>query len=327
MRFAATRFAAVSLFLLLPLGRPDDARAASGSEAAAFLDIPVGARPAALGGAYSALATDGYAAAFNPAGLGALDAKRLTLTHLDHLEADYEFAGYAHPLASGDHGLGAAVQFYRPGRITGLDAAGLPTGEVSGHYGAYTLAYGAGLGEWVSVGVAGKVVRAAIDGVSATAYAADLGGLYRPSKALSLALVMANIGTKLKFVEQGDDLPRTLRAGAHWRPLDRWSLLLEGLYAHTGLGAARAGAEWRPVELVALRLGYKTDTIDELSPLAGLSTGVGLLVRGHEFAYAWVPHEDMGFTQHFSLSFRFGGPEVAGAGASQLPEAPLLYAE
>lgn len=325
MRVVATRGAAVTLFVLVLLVRPGDARAASGSEGAAFLDIPVGARPAALGGAYSALAMDGYAAVFNPAALGALDAKRLTLTHLDHLEADYEFAGYAHPLASGDHGLGAAVQFYRPGRITGLDAGGLPTGDVSGHYGAYSLAYGAGVGEWVSFGATGKVVRAAIDGVTATAYAADLGVLYRPSKALSLALVMANLGSKLKFMDQGDDLPRTLRAGAHWRPVDRWSLLLEGLYAHTGLGAARAGAEWRPLELVALRLGYKTDTMKELSPLAGLSTGVGILVRGHEFAYAWVPHEDLGFTQHFSLSFRFGGPPApAGADA---PTAPLLYAE
>lgn len=326
MRFVATRGTAVMLFVFVLLGRPGGALAAPGAEGAAFLDIPVGARPAALGGAYSALANDGYAAAFNPAGLGALDAKRLTLTHLDHLESNYEFAGYAHPLASGDHGIGAAVQYYRPGRVTGFDAAGLPTGDVSGHYGAYTLAYGAGLGEWVSVGAAGKVVRAAIDGVTATAYAADLGGLYRPSKALSLALVFANLGSKLKFMEQGDDLPRTLRAGAHYRPLDRWSFLLEGLYAHTGLGAARAGAEWRPLELVALRLGYRTDTIEELSPAAGLSAGVGLLVRGHEFAYAWVPHDDLGFTQHFSLSFRFGGPPSPDA-AAELPSAPLLYAE
>lgn len=322
MRFVATRGAAAVLGILLLQGRP--ARAASGTEGAAFLDIPVGARPAALGGAYSALAADGFAPVFNPAWLGALDAKRLALTHVDHLEASYEFAGYAHPLASGDHGLGAAVQFYRPGRITGLDAAGTPIGDVSGHFGAYSMAYGAGIGEWVSVGISGKVVRAAIDGVSATAYAADLGGLYRPSKALSLALVMANIGNKLKFMEQGDDLPRTLRAGVHYRPLDRWSFVLEGLYAHTGLGAARAGAEWRPIELAALRLGYRSDAIEGLSPLAGLSTGVGILLGGQEFSYAWVPHDDLGFTQQFSLAFRFGAPAV---GAAQLPAAPPLYAE
>lgn len=325
MKVAATRRALVSLFVLTLLCRPGDARAASGTEAAAFLDIPIGARPAALGGAYSAMDGDGYSPVFNPAALGALDAKRLSLTHLDHLEADYEFAGYAHPLASRAHGLGAAVQFYRPGRISGFDAAGTPTGDVSGHYGAYTLGYGMGVGDWVAVGASGKVVRAAIDGVTATAYAADLGALYRPSKALSLALVAANLGNKLKFMDQGDELPRTLRAGANWKPMDRWSFVLEGLYAHTGLGAARAGAEWKPIELVALRLGYKSETVEGLSPLAGLSTGVGVLLKGHEFSYAWVPHGDLGFTQHFSLAFKFGG--AASPSEASLPQAPLLYAE
>ena len=43
----------------------------SGTEGASFLDIPVGAGPAALGGAYTALATDAYAPIYNPAGLGA----------------------------------------------------------------------------------------------------------------------------------------------------------------------------------------------------------------------------------------------------------------
>ena len=36
-------------------------QASSGTESASFLDIPVGARPAAMGSAYSALATDAYA--------------------------------------------------------------------------------------------------------------------------------------------------------------------------------------------------------------------------------------------------------------------------
>ena len=39
--------------------------ASSGSEGAAFLDIPVGAGPAALGASYTALANDAYAATWN----------------------------------------------------------------------------------------------------------------------------------------------------------------------------------------------------------------------------------------------------------------------
>lgn len=322
MKVAAPRRAAVSLLTLTLLAAP--ARAATGEEGASFLDIPVGARPAALGGAYSAEAADGYAPVFNPAGLGALDAKRLALTHLEHLEADYEFAGYAHPLAAGG-GLGAAVQFYRPGKTAGFDAAGSPTGDFSGHYGAYTLAYGLSAGERVSVGAAGKVVRAAIDGVAATAYAADLGALYRPTRRLSLALVAANLGGKLRFLSQRDELPRALRAGAAWRPADRWTLLLEGFYAQTGLAAGRAGVEWRPLEPMALRVGFKNETARALEPLAGLSAGVGLLVGGHEFSYAWEPRGDLGFTQHFSLALRFG--PGGGRAASAAPAAAPVYVQ
>lgn len=304
---AATRQAVIALFFFITAPcRAPGAAAAAGAEGASFLDIPIGARPAALGGAYSALAADGYAPVFNPAGLGTLEAKSLALTHLDYLESSYEFAGYAHPLGA-SRGLGAAVQYYRPGTIAGLDAAGLPTGDVSGRYGAYTLAGGAGVAERLSLGVSGKIIRAEIDGVSATAYAADLGALYRPRRGLAFALVAANLGSKLTFMEQGDDLPRTVRVGAAYRPWDRWNFLLEGLYAATGMAGARAGAEWRPLESVALRLGYKSDVVEALEPLAGLSAGVGLLLRGHEFAYAWVPHGDLGFTQHFSLALKFGG--------------------
>lgn len=292
------------------------ASAAVGSEGAAFLDIPAGARPAALGGAYTALAADGFAPIWNPAGLGALDAKRLAVTHLDHLESNYEFAGYAHPLRA-NHGLGASIQYYRPGAVTGLDAAGNATGDVSGYYGAYSLAYGAGVSERLSFGVAGKVVRAAIDGISAHAYAADVGVLYRPRRSLSLATVVANLGNRLKFMEQADELPRTVRVAGAFHAGERWSFVLEGLYAATGLYGARTGAEWRPLELIALRLGYKSDTVEKLSPLAGLSSGIGVLYQGHEFAYAWVPLGDLGFTQQFSLSLRFGGPETPDAHAWQ----------
>src|SRR5450631_2020075 len=47
--------------------------ASAGTEGASFLDIPVGAGPAALGSAYTALATNAYAPVWNPAGLGMLN--------------------------------------------------------------------------------------------------------------------------------------------------------------------------------------------------------------------------------------------------------------
>ena len=61
-------FAAIAVLGLM--GQPVRSWASSGTEGASFLDIPVGAEPAALGSAYTALATNAYAPVWNPAGLG-----------------------------------------------------------------------------------------------------------------------------------------------------------------------------------------------------------------------------------------------------------------
>src|SRR6185437_423325 len=64
----------------------------AGTEGASFLDIPVGAGPAAMGSAYTALATNGYAPVWNPSGLARLQDNELAGQHLSYLESiHYEF--------------------------------------------------------------------------------------------------------------------------------------------------------------------------------------------------------------------------------------------
>src|SRR5437879_687898 len=88
-----------SLFLFLGSSLiPQHATASSGTQGAIFLDIPVGARPAAMGSAYSALASDAYAPVWNPAGLGFVTTPELAGQHVSYLESlNYEQASYAQP--------------------------------------------------------------------------------------------------------------------------------------------------------------------------------------------------------------------------------------
>src|SRR4051812_17281085 len=87
-----------ALFLSVPLlSLAGPALSFSGTEGASFLDIPVGARPAALGGAYSALAEDAYAPVWNPGGLSLAPANDLTGMHLSYLEdISYEYLSFVH---------------------------------------------------------------------------------------------------------------------------------------------------------------------------------------------------------------------------------------
>src|ERR1700690_4136676 len=102
------------------------AQASSGTEGASFLDIPVGAGPAALGSAYSALATDAYAPVYNPAGLGFVSTPQLAAQHLSYLPSTiYDLAIFVYPLAHGQkkptRALGTSIQYLGSGSIAGTD--------------------------------------------------------------------------------------------------------------------------------------------------------------------------------------------------------------
>ena len=278
----------------------------SGTEGASFLDIPVGGRPAALGGAYSALAVDAYAPVYNAGGLGFLSATQLSGMHLDYAGAGgYEFVSLVHPLGARD-GLGVSAQFSHADVTNPLDGLGNPIANVSSHYGAYSLAYGHAFTEEFSLGAAAKLIEAQIADVSARAVAGDVGALYRVSSRVSLAAVVANFGGQLKFLQQADNLPENNRVGILYNPLPALSLAAEAAYDRTGLFSGRFGAEWRPVSFIALRGGYRTETTQQLSAMAGLTTGFGLEVYGQRFDYAWVPLGDLGQTQYFSVVITFG---------------------
>jgi len=296
-----------AIFCLALTGWLNPVLAASGTEGAAFLDIPVGARPAALGSSYSALASDAYAPVWNPAGLGFLDSTQLAGMHLSYLESiSDEFVSFVHPLSPG-HSIGVSGQYFSPGDSTGRDINGTLNGDFTGHYGAYSVAYGQSLGDRVALGVTGKVIEARIADVSAHAYAFDIGTMIQFTQKLRMAAVVANVGTKLSFLDQKDSLPGAYRVGLLYTPINYLNLTAEGDFRFTGLASGHAGVEVMPSKLVSIRAGFRSDTLKNLSGLSGFTTGIGLHLWGQEFDYAWVPLGDLGDTQYFSLVLRFGG--------------------
>jgi len=285
---------------------PGWSEASVGTEGASFLDIPVGAGPAALGGAYTARATDAYAPVWNPAGLGFLDSDEIAGQHLSYLgNAHYEFLSAAVPLRPGQS-VSASLQYLGSGDIAGTDQAGNSIGDFSAYYAASSVAYGQKLGDQFSVGVTGKWIHASLDDVDANAFAMDLGGMYRLMKGLSLAATLTNVGNSLTFLSDGDSLPLATHIGAFYQSDYNVNGSFDIEYERTGLASVHMGAEWQVLPAVAWRMGYHTDTLPGLSALAGFTTGLGIMAWGQEFAYAWMPLGELGNTQYFSLLIRFG---------------------
>ena len=322
-------FAGVTLatsFLSFLVVFPKPLRAAPGTEAASFLDIPVGAEPASLGAAYTALANNAYAPVYNPAGLGFAPSNEIAGQHLSYLESiNYEFLSFIHPLShdqaceAGNQAvpdiapkvcrgsaIGVSAQYLGTGSMVGTDISGKTTGDFSTHFASYNLAYGRTVTDRLSLGITGKMIEAKIDNVGAQAFAGDAGAMYKADQGLTVAAALSNIGTKLKFLQTGGTLPQAIKVGAAYQPNYHWNFTGEGVYSMTGLASAHVGTEWKPIEMIAIRAGYRTDTIKELSALAGLSAGLGVQLWGQELAYAWVPYGDLGSTQYFSALVRFG---------------------
>jgi hypothetical protein len=305
--------ALLGIAALLPL----KGYAAAGSEGASFLEIPVGAGPAAMGSAYTALATNAYAPTWNPAGLGLISGTEVAAQHLAYLESiHYEYLSGVYPLpeekgSSTHRGIGFSAQYLGSGDITATDQTGNSIGSFSSHYGAYNLSYGQTLGEKFALGATTKWINAGIADVSANAFGVDLGGMYRPTSKLNLGTSLTNIGTPLKFISEGDSLPLAWHLGAAYTASSHWLVTTEGVYEKYGMGSFHIGGEWRPLEAISMRLGYKTDTLSGLSAIAGLTAGLGIHAWGQEFAYAWAPYGDLGNAQYFSVLVHFGEREEA----------------
>lgn len=294
--------------------------ASVGTNGAGFLEIPVGGRPAAMGGSYSTLALDAYAPVWNPAGLGFLYTTEFAAMHLNYADSiGYEYASLAQPLGGGDV-MSAAIQYFHPKEMIARDLSGNETGRFQSYYAAYSMAYGRSFGGAYSLGATIKLLDARISDIRASAIGMDFGALYRVSNQWRLAGVISNIGEKMKFIEQEDPLPLIYRVGMLFSPAAILNLTAEGSVDSSKTVAGRVGTEWRPVSGLALRLGYRTDTSRELSKsrpssspvalVAGITTGVGFELFGQRFDYAWLPLGQLGYTQYFSVAITFGSPTV-----------------
>ena len=93
---------AAAVSLLLPLHIPDEAGAeiSFAKFAGEFLSTGVGARPLGMGGAFVALADDGTAGYWNPAGLASLTHAQISIMHAERFkgEVNYDYAGFAKPM-------------------------------------------------------------------------------------------------------------------------------------------------------------------------------------------------------------------------------------
>ena len=283
-----------------------------------FLGLGAGARSAALGSAYVALADDATAGYWNAAGLSALSGRQVHLTHAEHFSGliQRDFIAVARP---GRLLHGMALSLVRMG-IDGIHFTELPdplqppstdnrpliaSTEQSADYALY-LSGSRRLGARLSLGLSAKAIYRQVASFSAYGFGLDLGVRYQLSHQIALA---ANVrdATTTPIVWNTDSTDRI-------QP----SLLLGVAYAipiaggqTTALLATRSGGDASATtDDVPLNAGieYRHRYI---ALRAGLEEGrqsLGLGLKPHrnlDLDLAYLQHDALEATYQLSVGFRF----------------------
>lgn len=283
----------------------------SGAETASYLDIGVGAKALAMGGAYTALSDDSHSVYWNPAGLARLEAREAAASHAELANSTrHDYIAYAHPTR---HAVfAAAFTYLSQSRLDGRDTVGRQTGAYDASDAAAALAIGRKF-EMVDAGVSVKYLRSHIASAEAQGLAVDA-GLKRELPVSSckavLGAALRNLGPGLKYADQRNDLPLRLALGAAYLFTRGHALAVELQNGPRGAGTEGGiGGEYKAHEGVFLRLGYTSKgsatSGSGFDAARGLTLGIGLSRGRVRLDYAAQAAGELGNVHRFTLGTRF----------------------
>ncbi|MCE5300777.1 MAG: PorV/PorQ family protein [Spirochaetia bacterium] len=283
--------------LLIPLSQafPGDYGTAPVFEAGA------GARPAAMGNAFTAVADDSSAIYYNPAGLSLIKAQELSLLYYQLYEgALYNSAAYGQTLL--DFGtLGAAFYLYSAGTISGYDSNDKKTGDFAFREYKAVVSYAAHIEKVLRLGVAVNVINSAMGKENSTGIGADAGLLYEPFDFLRLGFMARNLFRPVQSLgTENEGMPQVYTLG----------ILLKQAFGAVNVNIsgdfsagesenfrARAGLELVLYDTLSLRAGYDSGRY---------SIGAGLDLFNVRADYAYIAVNYLENLQRIGISYRFG---------------------
>lgn len=175
-----------------------------GTRAAEFLLIPVGARPAALGQAATAVTEDATSMYWNPANLGFLQRPSFHVSHYSYVaETSYTWGGVAFPMGA-DWVIGAQIGGFDFGSqpiYTDLEPDGTG-GEYSNSMFVAGLSAAMNVTDRFSFGLTGKYVQESLYNTSGSTVGFDVGTNYHTEvggRRLMGALAIMNLGSEIEL--------------------------------------------------------------------------------------------------------------------------------
>lgn len=276
--------------------------------------LGAGNRALALGGAYAAVANDASAALWNPAGLAALERRRLEATHTDLFGMGYSEQYLSLGLPSWRRGATSlTVRVFGVDGIERRDDRNVLLGaDLKDRETELILAHARRLRPGLDLGLGLKMQQQSLAGYSGGGFGLDLGLLLRP---LALASGAESVGgwslgfavrnllePAIRLDQENVPDPRAVRVGSAWRgglggSLD--GLLSLDLEKTAGMDPRlHAGAELAMNGSAALRAGVLDGS---------LTAGFGLQWKGVAVDFAFEDHR-FGAVKRLGVSLLHGDP-------------------
>ena len=283
-----------------------------------FLKIVIGARAAAMGGAFVAVADDASALYWNAAGIARIEADRSQL-QFNHAiwpgDMKYSQAGYVFHMKRIPGALGVNVRSlymdpmvettaYQPDPYIG-------TGRTfDAGYMAAGLTYARSFTDKFSAGITANFIHEGLAELSQNTTSFDLGTLYDVgTMGMRIGMAISNMGTDVTFIEKKARIPAVFRVGTSASLLQSADQRLLGSFefSHPPDNSERinVGAEYAFHNYVFLRGGYNVNYDSE-----GAAGGVGFrfpvsFAGTADFDYAYTDMKSLGAAHRFSLKFAF----------------------
>jgi len=199
----------------------------NGTQAGAFLMIANGARPTAMGEAFTGVADDLTAVSWNPAGLAALSSMQTMLSYAAWFaDTGFSTVSVGGPIFPGHVIAGTFYAFHVP-RIANVPEEIEAPVDLSEY--AVGANYAWAMTDRVSIGAGARILSTDIRQQGSPSSAAsgallDLGFLYRSDNPpISGGFVLQNMGPSLKFRDAEAPTPFWARLGFGWRAYrDEW---------------------------------------------------------------------------------------------------------
>jgi hypothetical protein len=254
---------------------------------AQFENTDVGARPTALGGAFTSLSDNSLAIFYNPAGLGQIKYREFSAFYspapFGLTDLSTSSLSYSEPLSFGT--IGAAIKTY---------------GFELYRENNFILSYGNSYKKKIFYGLNLNLYNLHIQNYNnATAFGVDLGAMAYITKYLQWGFFGKNItGTKIGL--SNEKIAQIYRTGFTFQPEEKIRAILEIEKDVKYPVSVRGGLEYTVIDFLDLRFGVGSQP-------AIFSAGIGINYNLFSFDYAFTKSEDLGFTHLGTVSVNFGG--------------------